>query len=65
MSGEDIVGSTPTLVDVEILSVVKLDLRRLLLALCTSDYRVSLLAERTLRYARLASRNPPTSVSTA
>jgi hypothetical protein len=57
------IGLIPILVEVS--SVVKLNLRRSLLALCISDYWVSLLAERTLRYARLASRNPSTSVSTA
>jgi hypothetical protein len=53
------------LILVEVSSVVKLDLRRSLLALYINDYWASPLAERTLRYARLASRNPPTSVSTA
>jgi hypothetical protein len=47
------IGLIPILM--EISSVVKLDLRRSLLALYISDYWVSLLTERTLRYARLAS----------
>jgi hypothetical protein len=44
VSGEDVMGSTLTLVDVEIPSVVKLDLRRSLLALYISNYWVNLLA---------------------